>query len=229
MPKPGYEAAYFNSRDQNVTHIEPASDGVVCTYESLRREGSGENDPETIPVRVRYQIRIVNRQVLFSIEVDNPTDRKLAEVMYGIIGGQQGIGNRLDTESIVPGANTNIASGLFSRFHGGGYGGGNLGIRYDAAGFSYPGSMSMGLDGCVQSKSGHGLLLREPGTRNPAHPVLCRDASLREGRDREGQLAFTRGGFWKTAGFDHGLGEFPLPEQKQIHSRTSCLASSQRR
>lgn len=55
LPKPGYEAAYFNSRDQSVSHIEPVSDGVVCTYESLCREGSGENDPETIPVRVRYQ------------------------------------------------------------------------------------------------------------------------------------------------------------------------------
>jgi hypothetical protein len=144
IPKTGYEAAYFNSRDQSVSRIEDASDGVLCTYESLQRTGSSENDPETIPVQVRYRIRIANGQVLFSIEVTNPTDRKLAEVMYGIVGGLQGIGNRLDTESFVPGANVNVAPGLFSRFHGGGYGGGNLGIRYDAAGFSYPGNMSTG-------------------------------------------------------------------------------------
>ena len=167
VPKPGYEAAYFNSRDQSVSHIEPLSDGVVCAYESLCREGSSENDPETIPVRVRYRVRVVNHQVLFSIEVDNPTDRKLAEVMYGIIGGQQGIGNRLDTESIVPGANTNIASGLFSRFHGGGYGGGNLGIRYDAAGFSYPGSMSMGWMDVFNRKADMGYYYgnQDPETR----------------------------------------------------------------
>src|ERR1700723_3851992 len=43
LPKPGYEAAYFNSREQTASHIEETSDGVLCTYESLRREGSREN------------------------------------------------------------------------------------------------------------------------------------------------------------------------------------------
>jgi hypothetical protein len=130
MPRTDYQAAYFDSRDQNVSRIETEPDGVLCTYESLH------NDGETIPVKVRYRIRVSGDQVLFSIEVDNPTDRKLAEVMYGIVGGQQGIGNRLDTESMVPGADINLAPGLFYRFHGGEYGGGNLGITYDATGFS---------------------------------------------------------------------------------------------
>lgn len=143
-PRAGYEAAYFNSRDQIVSRIEEEPDGVLCTYDSLHRAGTRENDPETLPIRVRYRIRVAGQQVLFSIEVDNPTGRKLAEVMYAIIGGQQGIGDRLDTESIIPGANDNVAPGLFSRFNGGGYGGGNLGIRYDAATFTYPGRMSMG-------------------------------------------------------------------------------------
>ena len=53
VPKPAYEAAYFNSRDQNVSRIERLPDGVLCTYESLR------NNQETIPVRVRYRIRVV--------------------------------------------------------------------------------------------------------------------------------------------------------------------------
>lgn len=89
--------------------------------------------------------------------------------MYGIIGGQQGIGNRLDTESIVPGANTNVASGLFSKFHGGGYGGGNLGIRYDAAGFSYPGSMSMGWMDVFNRKADMGYYYanQDPETGSP--------------------------------------------------------------
>jgi len=64
--------------------------------------------------------------------------------MYGIVGGQQGIDSRFDTESIVPGENRNLAPKSFSQFQGGGYGGGNLGIRYDANGFLYPGNMSMG-------------------------------------------------------------------------------------
>jgi hypothetical protein len=72
VPRVGYEAAYFNSRDQQVSRIQGTPDGVVCTYDSLH------NDQETIPVHVRYRIRVASKQVLFSVEVDNPTDRKLA-------------------------------------------------------------------------------------------------------------------------------------------------------
>ncbi len=138
VPRTGYEADYFNSRDQKISHIQGMPDGVLCVYDSLH------NERETVPITVRYRIQVTDGQVLFSIEVDNPTERKLAEVMYGIVGGQQGIGERLDTASIIPGANVNLAPDLFTRFHGGGYGGGNLGIRYDAAAFTYPGNMSMG-------------------------------------------------------------------------------------
>src|SRR5215471_16380977 len=138
MPEIGYQAAYFNSRDQHLSRFETIPDGVICVYDSL------QNDRETSAIKVRYQIRAVNHQILFSIEVENPTGRKLAEVMYGIIGGQLGIDNRLDTESLVPGENTNLAPHLFRQFQSGGYGGGNLGIRYDANGFLYPGNMTMG-------------------------------------------------------------------------------------
>jgi hypothetical protein len=138
MPNIGYEANYFNSRDQHVGRFETIPNGVICVYDSL------QNDRESIPIKVRYQIRALNQQILFSIEVENPTGRKLTEVMYGIIGGQQGIDNRLDTESVVPGENTNLAPHLFRQFQSGGYGGGNLGIRYDANGFLYPGNMTMG-------------------------------------------------------------------------------------
>jgi len=135
LPDPGYEANYFDSKDQQVSQIEAIPDGVICIYDSLH------NGRETVPVRVRYQIQAVGGRVLFSITVENPTTRKLTEVMYGIIGGQQGIDDRLDTESLVTGyEGDNLAPDIFSRFHGGGYGGGNLGITYDAATFSYPGS-----------------------------------------------------------------------------------------
>src|SRR5579862_1175633 len=150
VPKPGYEADYFNSRDQSVSRIDTVPGGVVCVYDSLR------NDSETIPVQVRYEIRAVDQQILFSIAVENSTERKLAEVMYGIVGGQQGIGDRLQTESLVPGENTNLAPRFFRQFQGGGYGGGNLGIRYDANGFLYPGNMTMGWMDVFNPKAGVG-------------------------------------------------------------------------
>ncbi len=150
LPQEGYQGNYFNSRDQKVSKIEVTPDGVLCTYESL------ENARETVPLAVRYRIRIAGEQIHFSIEVDNPTDRKISEVMYGIVGGQQGIGNRLDTESLVPSWTSNLAPNLFSRFHGGGYGGGNLGIRYDAGAFTYPGAMQMGWIDVYNPKTGLG-------------------------------------------------------------------------
>lgn len=150
VPDVGYEADYFDSRDQHLSQIETIPEGVLCTYDSLR------NERESIPIKVRYQIRAVEQQIVFSIEVENSTDRKVAEVMYGIIGGQQGIGNRLETESLVPGENTNLAPNVFRQFQGGGYGGGNLGIRYEATGFLYPGNMTMGWMDDFNPKAGVG-------------------------------------------------------------------------
>ena len=138
LPRPGYEANYFYSREQRVARIEEAADGVTCVYDSLR------NSRETVDVKVRYHIRAVEGRLEFSVEVDNATGLPLAEVFFGIVGGQQGLVDRLDTESLVPGWFANAAPGLFTNFRGGAYGGGNLGIRHDAAGFLYPGSMQMG-------------------------------------------------------------------------------------
>ena len=161
LPKPGYEAAYFESREQKVSRIEPGPDGVTCYYDSLTR---GE---EELPVKVQYKIRAVDQQLQFSIVVENPTERKLAEVFYGIIGGLRGIGERADTESIVPGNNSNMAPGMFTRFAGGGYGGGNLGIRYDAASYLYPGGMTMGWMDVYNRKAGIGYYYanQDPDTR----------------------------------------------------------------
>ncbi len=151
IPQKGYEANYFNSRDQQVSHIEATPDGVLCTYDSLK------NSRETVPVKVRYRIHTAGEQVQFSIEVENPTDRPLAEVMYGIIGGQKGIDDRLDTQSMVPGGNDNLSPVLFTRFRPGFFGGGgNFGIPYDAMSFSYPGGMSMGWIDIYNPKAGIG-------------------------------------------------------------------------
>lgn len=169
LPRPGYEADYFYSREQKVSRIDASPDGVVCTYDSLH------NNRETVPVSVRYRIQVAGGQVLFSIQVDNPTERKLAEVMYGIIGGQQGIGNRLDTQSMVPGGFSNLSPVLFSRFRPG-FGGGNFGIPYDATSFTYPGSMSMGWMDIYNQKAGIGYYY---GNQDPVTRLMLLTVELR--------------------------------------------------
>ena len=160
IPQKGYQANYFNSREQKVSQIDAIPSGVVCTYDALH------NDRETLPVKVTYRIEAVDGQLHFSIAVDNPTDRKLAEVMYGIIGGQKGIGDRLETQSMVPGANNNLSPVLFTRFRPG-FGGGNFGIPYDAVHYTYPGEMSMGWMDVYNRKDGIGYYYanQDPVTR----------------------------------------------------------------
>jgi hypothetical protein len=161
LPKPGYEAAYFNSRDQKVSGIESADDGVTCYYSSLR------NAQEVVPLEVWYKIRSLSGQIQFSIDVENPTGRKLAEVFYGILGGLKGIDNRLDTLAMVSGGTDNLLPKPFTAFQGGRYGGGNLGIRYDAIGFTYPGTMPMGWMDVYNPKAGLGYYYanQNPDTR----------------------------------------------------------------
>ena len=151
LPRPDYQANYFSSREQKAVRFEETPEGVTCVYDSLR------NARESLNLKVRYHIRAVERHLEFSIEVDNPTELPLAEVFFGIIGGQQGLGNRQDTESLVPGLNSNLTPTVFTNFRAGGYGGGNLGIRYDAAGFTYPGAMQMGWMEFFNRKTNLGL------------------------------------------------------------------------
>jgi hypothetical protein len=161
LPTPGYEAAYFNSRDQKVSRIEASADGVTCYYRALK------NEQEEVPLEVWYKIRFADGQIQFSIEVANPTGRKLAEVFYGILGGLKGIGDRHDTQAMVPGGTENLLPKPFTSFQGGLYGGGNLGIRYDATGFTYPGSMPMGWMDVYNQKEGLGYYYgnQDPDTR----------------------------------------------------------------
>lgn len=132
LPEPGFEANIFKGSEQNAVRIENSSNGITCYFDQLT------NARETLPVSVQYHIEPVAERLEFSIDVHNPTDHPLAEVYFGLVGGQKGIGNRLDTESLVPGPNINAAPNLYSGFQGGFFGGGNLGIPYSAAGYTYP-------------------------------------------------------------------------------------------
>ena len=151
FPRPGYEANYFLSSQQKVTRIETLPDGLTCHYESLR------NDREELPVKVAYHIHVIEGRLEFSIEIDNATELPLAEVFFGIVGGQQGLVNRQETEALVPGMFSNLAPDLFRGF-GGGYGGGNLGIRYSALGYEYTGfTLVMGWTQFYNSRANLGL------------------------------------------------------------------------
>src|ERR1051326_8833812 len=132
LPKPGREANYFESRTQRVTRVETGGNAVTLVYEGLR------NEHEKVDVTVRYSIRVADAQLEFSIEIENRTNRKLAEVFFGIIGGNRGIHDRTQTRAVLPDGHWNNVATMFQQFAGGCYGGGNLGLRHSAMGWFYP-------------------------------------------------------------------------------------------
>ncbi len=161
LPRAGYEANYFRSTEQSGARIEPEAGGVTISYDGLR------NAREQVPLRVRYHIRAVENSLQFSIEVDNPTAVPLAEVFFGVLGGQRGLVDRASTESLVPGYQANNLPNLFTTFRGGGYGGGNLGTRASVTGFTYPGSMAMSWAELFNRKANLGMYYadHDPETR----------------------------------------------------------------
>jgi hypothetical protein len=70
VPQNDYQANYFDSRNQRVAEIKSLQNGVLLTYSSIK------NERETLPIKVDYSIQAIDGQVQFSIDVDNPTDRK---------------------------------------------------------------------------------------------------------------------------------------------------------
>jgi hypothetical protein len=159
LPLKDYEANYFLSTNQKA-RIEPIKNGVICYYDQLI------NERQTVPVKVTYRIECINGKLEFSIKVDNPTMQPLAEVYYGIIGGQKGLRNRTDNLTMIPGGTWNNQGELFTNFSGGAYGGGNLGITYGAGGILYPGSMSMSWMEVYNLKENIGMYYAEHDTIN---------------------------------------------------------------
>lgn len=163
LPRPERESVYFNSRDQVVTRVEPDAAGVTCVYDGLRSES------EAVDVRVAYRIECRDGGLEFTLDVDNRTDRPVAEVLFGVLGGMQGVGRRSDTRSLIPGGHLNLSPDIFHRFPEGEYGGGNLGIRHAARGYLYPGEdgMSMSWASLYNVRSGLGLYYgsHDPETR----------------------------------------------------------------
>lgn len=158
LPLPGYEANYFLSTDQK-TRFEKIENGIICHYDKL------VNARQTVTVKVDYKIESKNGQLLFSIVVNNTTDQPLAEIYYGIIGGQKGLRGRSDTRTLIPGGTVNNDGEMFTRFTGGGYGGGNLGINYSAAAITYPSwSMSMSWMEIFNTKENLGMYYAQQDT-----------------------------------------------------------------
>jgi len=64
-------------------------------------------------------IKLAGPSIEFSLSVSNQTPHKIAEVWYPILGGFTGIGDRQDSQEMIPVAGGSSNTNLFHTFEGG--------------------------------------------------------------------------------------------------------------
>lgn len=137
IPLPDLEANYIVGREQRLASHEQGDDRLRLTWKSPLVNPQGSFD-----VEVSMTIRFVGASMEFSVDVKNQTKHRIAEVWYPILGGFTGIGDRQDTQEMIPVAGGSSETKLFHSFQGRSPGGG-LGMTYVETFWTYPTPMPM--------------------------------------------------------------------------------------
>jgi hypothetical protein len=137
IPLPDLEANYILGREQRLARYEKGPDSLKLTW-----QGPLVNPQGSFDLTVSMIIKLAGSSIEFSLNVSNQTPHKIAEVWYPILGGFTGIGDRQDSQEMIPVAGGSSNTNLFHTFEGRSPGGG-LGITYVEALWSYPAPMPM--------------------------------------------------------------------------------------
>jgi len=109
----------------------------------LQWDGPLENSKGNFDICVRQFIDLLGEVVTFRIEVENHTAYRLAEVWHGFLGGLTGMGDRADTQTIIPLKGWANSTSLFQQFPEtmgvGAFGG----MRFPEFYYRYPSPLSM--------------------------------------------------------------------------------------
>src|SRR5207244_1978806 len=105
----------------------------------LRWKSPLVNDRGKFDVRVSMKISLEKQGVEFRLTLENHTPYSIGEVWYPVLGGITGIGNRADTEEMIPFRGWSTDTHLFQEFTPMS----GLGIPFPEAYWSYPHPMTM--------------------------------------------------------------------------------------
>src|SRR5207248_11104903 len=121
-------------KEQKLSALERESDSLLLRWTSPLTNSQGKFD-----VRVIMKISFKNGAIEFRLTLENHTQYTVGEVWYPILGGITGIGDRADTEEMIPYRGWSTGTNLFREFTPMS----GLGIPYPEAFWSYPHPMTM--------------------------------------------------------------------------------------
>jgi hypothetical protein len=163
LPLPNLESNYILGREQRLTSIERTVSSLVLSWKGPLTNAQGAFD-----VSVRLKIELAGEAIQFSVDLRNGTHYPVAEVWYPILGGITGVGDRNDTQELIPRGGSSTGTNLFQNFPAM-YG---LGIPYAECFWAYPSHMSMPWMDMYNRKSNRGIYFA-------CHDTICRHKALR--------------------------------------------------
>lgn len=134
LPLPDQQANYILGKEQRLTGVEEKAGGVV-----LHWDGPLANPQGAFDLDVTMRIEFAEEAIQFRLEVHNRTSFQVAEVWYPLLGGLTGIGERQETQVMIPRAGWSWELNLLQNFKGLV----ELGTPVPEYFFPYPGNMPM--------------------------------------------------------------------------------------
>jgi hypothetical protein len=190
LPTPKTQANYVIGSAKKLTSLERTANGLSLTWQGPLASETGES----LDLAVTMRVELVGEAIRFDLEVDNRTPYQLAEVWCPIIGGVNGIGNRQDTQEMIPSAGASTGTNLFKQF----VPACELGSPYPELAYGYPAVMSMPWADIYNTKTGRGMYIG-------CHDDICRYKVLRF--ELQPGLGHRECGSWPLPG---EAGELPI-------------------
>ncbi|MCJ8331409.1 MAG: hypothetical protein HRT89_19315 [Lentisphaeria bacterium] len=136
LPLPDLEGNYICGKDQNLSSHSEEGNTLTLNWDGPLQSERGE----AFNVSVSMRISFVGTGIEINTTVDNQSEQELAEVWYAIIGGHNGVGERLETQAMIPQSGARFMTGetLYTDFSGFFYG-----SPLPEKHFAYPGQMAM--------------------------------------------------------------------------------------
>src|SRR6185437_11808910 len=97
IPLPGLEGNYINGNEQKLESVIEEPENILLRWKSPLENARGKFD-----VRVSMTISLRNERVEFRLALENHTRYPVGEVWYPILGGITGVGDRADTQEMIP-------------------------------------------------------------------------------------------------------------------------------
>ena len=114
MALPGFEAKYIHGKEQHLTSFDQEKGGITLVWDGPLKDLQG-TPYDSLSATMR--VELVDERVEFRLDVRNRTPHRMYEVWYPIIGGMNGIGERKDTKTYIPGPdNQDLNQQLFWNF-----------------------------------------------------------------------------------------------------------------